>query len=237
MVREEFNLRVEEIERYYTFLQNIEQFDYTQGSQLIDENLAKILKANGFLLLYNLIESSVYHSIIEIFEELKNKKITYQSITPQLKKFWLKTKFKNEEAQTHQSISQKSFVYIEEIINNFPIDLLIKTIDYGGTITPNKIRQLSNELGLSFKEFSYKDYPNGKALTNIKAKRNELAHGKYSFGQIGRNLSFSGQTKEVNGEIKIIEFGLIHFKEFTITHLSEFINSVEDYIKGKKYAN
>lgn len=235
VIREEFNLRFEEIERYFTFLEDIEKFDYPQNFQIIDEELVKILKANGFLLLYNLIESSVYYSILEIFEELKYQKIEYQEISPQLKKFWLKTKFKNQDEQTHQNIAQKSFTFIEEIINKFPIDLLINKIDYGGSITPQIIRQLSIELGLDFKDLGYKNYPNGSALVSIKDKRNELAHGKYSFGQIGKDLSYYGETKVVNDEIKIIKFGLIHYKQFTIEHLSEFISSVENYIQNQHY--
>ncbi len=237
IIRDEFNLRFEEIERYFTFLEDIEKFDYPQNVQIIDEELVKILKANGFLLLYNLIESSVYYSILEIFEELKYQKVKYQEISPQLKKFWLKTKFKNVEKQTHQNIAQKSFTFIEEIINKFPIDLLINKIDYGGSITPEIIRQFSSEIGLNFQELSYNDYPNGLALISIKDKRNELAHGKYSFGQIGKDLSYYGETKLVNDEIKIIEFGLMHYKQFTIEHLSEFIASVETYIQNQQYKN
>ncbi len=237
MIREEFNLRFEEINRYFTFLEKIEMFDYKSSSQIIDEELVKILKANGFLLLYNIIESSVYNSILEIFEELKHHKIKYENITPQLKKFWLKTKFKNQEELTNQNIAQKSFEFVEEIINKFPINLLINKIDYGGTITPQKIRQLSIELGLDFQELNYKDFPNGEALVSIKNKRNDLAHGKFSFGQIGKDLSYFGEIKLVNDEEKIIKFGLVHYKNFTIEHISEFITSVETYIKNQSYKN
>lgn len=234
MLRQEYNLRVVEIEQYFNFLKEIEEDKWIQ---LVNEDLAKVLKANGFLLLYNLIESCIYFSIIEIFEEIKNQEIKYIDVIPSIKKFWLKTKFKNQEEQTHQSISQKFHSYIEEIITDSVLKLEIGKIDYGGTLTPEKIRKIAQDLGLEFIANSYKEYPNGKAITDIRDKRNDLAHGKYSFGQVGRELTYSGTVRHIGEDTKIIKFGLVHYKEFTILHLSEYITSVEDYLQNKSYKN
>lgn len=232
MLRQEYDLRVEEIEQYFDFLKEIEE---NKWIQLVNEDLSKILKANGFLLLYNLIESCIYFSIIEIFEEINNQEKKYIDVIPKIKNFWLRTKFKNQEEQTHQSISQKFYNYIDEIINGSILLLEIEKIDYGGTLTPAKIRQLAKELGLDFKEETYKEYPNGKAMTDIKDKRNDLAHGKFSFGQVGRDLTYAGTVKFIGEDMKIIKFGLVHYKEFAILHLSEFITSVEIYLQNKSY--
>jgi hypothetical protein len=233
MVRDEFEIRKTEIEKYFIFLKEIEQ---NKWIGLVSEDLSKILKANGFLLLYNLIESCVYFSIIEIFEEIKNNGIKYVDVIPQIRLFWLKTKFKNQKEQTNNSVSQKFHQYINDIINEAILELEIKKIDYGGSLTPEKLRELAEDLGLIFNDVSYKPYPNGKALTNIKDKRNDLAHGKYSFGQIGKDLTYNGSIKQIgDNEPKIIEFGLTHYKEFTLTHLSEYISSVESFILKKQY--
>lgn len=233
MVRQEFDTRKIEIENYFNFLKEIEQDKWIS---LVNHDLSKVLKANGFLLLYNLIESCVYYSIKEIFEEIEANNLKYTEVISQIKLFWLKSKFKNQENQTHQNIAEKFKTYIEEIIQETILVLEIERIDYGGSLTPQKIRKISNDLGINFNDNNYKKFPNGKALTNIKDKRNDLVHGKSSFGEIGRNLTFNGKTKQIGeDEPKILEFGLTHYKDFTIVHLSEFINSVETYILNQEY--
>jgi hypothetical protein len=55
--------------------------------------MTKILKANGFLLLYNLAESSIKKAIEEIYVELNNKTVTYEDIREELKKVVSRFKF------------------------------------------------------------------------------------------------------------------------------------------------
>ena len=79
-VRNEFNDRVIEIGKYFQLLEKLE-LDYNTLSSRnqieapfpIDVDLFRILKANGFLLLYNLIESTILNSVIAIFDELSFK--------------------------------------------------------------------------------------------------------------------------------------------------------------------
>lgn len=241
MLQDEFEIRVKEIEKYFLFLQNVEGdyriiTDFSKTNDyLIDDDLSKILKANGFLLLYNLIESTMFNSIVEIFNELKIQRVGYSSLSVELRKFWLKTKYKNQKGETHINNSQKFYFYIEEVINNLPIELIVERIDYGGSLDADKIRKLSIELGIDFCDSNYKEYPNGKVFKEIRDKRNALAHGKLSFSYIGKDLTFSGTTKTVNDDDKIIKLGLVHFKDFTVQHLRVFIESVEEYIRNEKY--
>lgn len=82
----DFQERVEEINRYFAFLEKLEQ-ETLQLSVLkddgqrenipLDSQLIKTLKANSFLLLYNLVESSMRNAVTAIFDELKNKKVSY----------------------------------------------------------------------------------------------------------------------------------------------------------------
>lgn len=237
MLRDEFNIRVCEIEKYFLFLQKVEEdykiiTDYSKTNDFrIDDDLSKILKANGFLLLYNLMESTLFNSIVEIFDELKRKGVDYKSISSELKKFWLKTKYKNQE-ETHLNTSQKFYKYIEDIINNLPVEVLINRIDYGGSLNAKKIRDFSVEIGLNFSDPHYKDYPTGRALELIKDYRNRLAHGSKTFTSIGRDHTFSGIVKS---DTTIAQLGLEHFKELTIEHLTAFVNSVENYIQCESY--
>lgn len=72
----DFNRRVQDVDDYFIFLESLEKqttqlaFLDTTGKyqiKILDSELAKTLKANGFLLLYNLVESTMRNAIESIF--------------------------------------------------------------------------------------------------------------------------------------------------------------------------
>ncbi|VEP16911.1 conserved hypothetical protein [Hyella patelloides LEGE 07179] len=68
---EDFDERAQEVSKYFFLLQNLEQGSIQlamgnvkhQKVKKIDTELEKTLKATGFLLLYNLIESTIRNAI------------------------------------------------------------------------------------------------------------------------------------------------------------------------------
>ncbi|MHC5820466.1 MAG: MAE_28990/MAE_18760 family HEPN-like nuclease, partial [Nostoc sp.] len=85
----DFNTRVQEVNKYFWFLEEL----ITENTKLavledsgdqkvkpIDPELAKTLKANGFLLLYNLVESTMRNAIEAIFDELSSNRISFDSV-------------------------------------------------------------------------------------------------------------------------------------------------------------
>jgi hypothetical protein len=76
----EFEDRAKEVEIYFQFLRLVivEKASLTHGLKkpkviAIDGELAKILKANAFLLLYNLVESSIRDGLRRIYEAILNR--------------------------------------------------------------------------------------------------------------------------------------------------------------------
>ncbi len=78
----DFNTRAQEVDDYFIFLESlIKQTTKLAVAdsagqyqiQSLNSELAKTLKANGFLLLYNLVESTMRNAIEAIFDELKIK--------------------------------------------------------------------------------------------------------------------------------------------------------------------
>jgi uncharacterized coiled-coil protein SlyX len=103
---QDFKRRVDEIEVYFSFLEDtiggielrkerMPQLFYPDTNEYkpIAQEMTKILKANGFLLLYNLAESSIKKAIEEIYVELNNKTVTYEDIREELKKVVSRFKF------------------------------------------------------------------------------------------------------------------------------------------------
>ncbi|MEH2113552.1 MAE_28990/MAE_18760 family HEPN-like nuclease [Nostoc sp.] len=76
---QDFDERAQEVSRYFLFLKNLEQgsIKLSMGNakntktKSINNDLEKTLKATGFLLLYNLVESTMTNAIEAVFDEHK----------------------------------------------------------------------------------------------------------------------------------------------------------------------
>ncbi|NEQ39764.1 MAG: hypothetical protein F6K40_27355, partial [Okeania sp. SIO3I5] len=92
-----FNERSQEVSEYFIFIKSLQQgttklaMESQAGKKVkeIDPELIKTLKASAFLLLYNLIESTMRDAIEEIFNEMKNQGVSFNKIRPELKKIVL----------------------------------------------------------------------------------------------------------------------------------------------------
>ena len=230
--RNDFESKVCEVENYFSFLEKVECeyiFLFRKSKDepfIIDDELFKILKANGFLILYNLIESTILNTVVAIFDEIKQQNLSYTDISEKIRLYWSKHKYKYDETITEKRLFERFHQIVNEIINNIPIEI-INRIEYGGSLDANKIRKVSNDLGIDFStKHYYKEDKHGKCLQKIKEYRNSLVHGKKSFSEIGREMTYN--------EIDNI-LGLKNYKDFTIEHLTHFLDSVEEYIKSEKY--
>jgi len=240
--KQEFNSRLQELERYFDFLEKVEMdfrilTNYEQESPIeIDDELLKIFKANGFLILYNLVEATVLNCIIAIFDEIKLNGLSYFAVTENIKRYWSKHIYKfDEKISEEKLLREKFYSIVEMIISNVGLEITDK-LEYGGTIDARIMRKIATELGIVLSSHHYREDLHGKVLMDIKKNRNDLAHGKKSFSDIARDITYNGvvTTNEV-GEIKVQSFGLRHFKDYTIEHLDQFISAVEHYIANEQY--
>ncbi len=221
----DFESRKLEIENYYNFLYIIDDentlLKYNKDNELVEEKiptkLQTMLIANTFLILYNLIESTVRNSIVEIYEKIKEDEVSYNDLSDNLKILWLKQKAKNlKENNIEESTIQGNIQnIIEHVVQNEIIFLTEDDIDIAGNIDARKIRDLANEIG-------FDKSTNGQNLLIIKNKRNSLAHGNNTFYNIGRDYT----VNEVNT-----------FKEETFDYLSDVRINIEKFINDKEYRN
>ncbi|MBL0247431.1 MAG: hypothetical protein IPQ28_07570 [Sphingobacteriales bacterium] len=99
----DFEKRVTEIELFFKHLENLE----VDGALLYFPNrarrktqphnneLIKVFKANVFLLLYNLAESSIKQSLTEVYDTITSENLTYQDVIDEIKKIWIAQKHDN----------------------------------------------------------------------------------------------------------------------------------------------
>lgn len=216
----DFDERAQEVSKYFFLLQNLEQgsIKLAMGNlkypkvKNIDTELEKTLKATGFLLLYNLIESTIRNAIEAIFDDLANKKISFDDLREEFKKIVVQN-FK----------SNKSSDNLLNAIHNIFLDIISASFDKGklfsGNIDARKIKDTAATYGFSY-ETTARKTQNGNDLLKIKTNRNDLAHGFKSFKEVGKDA-----TAEE----------LLQIKKKVICYLREILQNIEDYISKQEY--
>lgn len=224
--KSEFEKRTEEINVYFQLLTIIDKGDCfihcrTLDEKIIDEHidtdLIKILKANGFILLYNLIEATVRKSLEAIFAAIYSDNLTFQKLSDNLKKLWINQKAlplrAGIDAVTFDKIRNILEDVANSIIDNQIMQMQTECIRISGNIDAQSIREIA-------KQFGFEQAKDGSVLETIKKKRNNLAHGEFTFGEIGKEVSVKD---------------MINYKEGTYTHLTDVLKNIEKFIIDRKY--
>ena len=224
IVINEFESRVKEIDIYFDFISDIIindaqlLFPKKKKSKYkpIDSELIKILKANAFLLLYNLVEASIKKSIEEIYSSLNKENAKYGIVTDEFKKKWIETNYKNFKSQPY--VAEKIF----KAISTMHDDIINMTFNSAKTISGNidsrKIKEFSETYGFSSK--THHSTNDGNKLYVVKNKRNDLAHGTISFCDCGKEYTID--------EIFII-------KKEVVSYVRSILKNVSKFIDDKKY--
>ncbi|MCK9157003.1 MAG: MAE_28990/MAE_18760 family HEPN-like nuclease [Paludibacteraceae bacterium] len=213
----EYQKRLHEIDLFFSVLGSLDHenctISYTDilGERIeksIDNELSKILKANGFLLLYNLVEATIRKSIEAIFVSMCTCNVTFNGLTDNMRKLWIKQEFKNSSTDDILLLSKK-------ILENELLSFKANCFNISGNIDAQKIREISKQLGCN-------QLKGGQDLVIIKEKRNKLAHGEFTFSEIGRDYTMSD---------------LVGFKDRTKEYLSNVLTGIETFINEKEFLN
>ncbi|MEM7725039.1 MAG: MAE_28990/MAE_18760 family HEPN-like nuclease [Cyanobacteria bacterium P01_A01_bin.45] len=217
---EDFDERAQEVSKYFFLLKNLEQgsIKLRMGSTThfkiknIDVNLEKTLKATGFLLLYNLIESTIRSAIEAIFDDMRSQNISFDDLREEIKKIVIENFKKN-----------KSSDKLLNNISNIALDIISVSFDeekiFSGNIDAKRIKNTAKDYGFSYKTNAQKTQ-NGDDLLKIKENRKNLSHGFKSFAEVGKDATADE---------------LLKIKKRVICYLREISQNIESYISNKEY--
>ncbi len=170
------------------------------------------MKATGFLLLYNLIESTMTNAIETIFDDLKNQNISFDDVRDDIKKIIIKN-FKDNKS-TDNLLADIQIISIDIISVSFNKQKL-----FSGNLDAKKVKETAEKYG-----FSYQTNPtktdNGSDLLKIKTNRNDLAHGFKSFEEVGKNYNADD---------------LLKMQKRVIYYLKAILQNIETYISNQEY--
>ncbi len=213
-VLEDFNKRSQEVSDYFAFLIEVEQQRVRvikDGNvSRIHSGLDKTFKATGYLLLYNLVESTIRNAVVSIFNEIQRKHISFDNLKMELKKLIWK------------NIKKRSVDKLTRNITTLSQDIISESFDsddlFSGNVDAKKIREIAIIYGFSIVTNS--ETRGGTDLESIKEKRNSLAHGFIPFSEVGNNLSAN-------------EF--VKMSDRVIKYLRQILENINEYLDNEEY--
>lgn len=216
--REDFDIRSGEILAYLDLLKFIENAgaellssdDYDNKFTVTAES-RKTLKGTVYILLYNLIESTMREAICFIHETIYDRNIQFDNLKKNLKSEILK-RLKNE------SVSIENFVsgLTKGISCGISYGTFNKKKLFSGNIDREEIKDKALVYGFSTSS-DYTHTKHGEKLSTVKQHRNDLAHGNVSFSEIGKNVSYQ--------DLENVSLEVIAYLDAIATNIEHYIHS------------
>lgn len=222
---QDFRERSKEVKRYIQFIRVMASSKATglaqgvpgemkivEGFEL-DRELTKTIRASGYLLLYNLVESTLSNAVDSIHKAIDVHGLEFNQLNGKMKEITL--------SHFQRAISSKS------VDTTHPIQVAMVKMGYkkenlfNGNIDCKEIRNVSRRYGFSVPDPKLGGRAIGDLVREVKDKRNDLAHGSISFERCGR------ETPPEH---------LVTVADQTILYLRAVLRSVRQYIKNRDYS-
>lgn len=195
--------------------------DTPQRQKSIPKDLTHTLKANGILLLYNLMEATMATAIEDIHTQIEaDPELGLDDLSEPLRRRALE-RFK----PTSDGLAEHLRHPLSRSMLRHWLEDHRKSIKraknplFSGNIDAKLIRDIAAMYGFSAQTDAEKTR-NGGNLVKVMTKRNELAHGSLAFKECGTNLSFDE---------------LLRIKDEVINYLDGILSNIETYINQLQY--
>lgn len=222
---DDFEERVGEIDEYLGFLELVSRPNVKihgcGNPKQISTTAVKTMKAQVFLMLYNLVESSIRGSMNSVYVVMNARNGCLNDFGDFTKNIWINQKIK---AIDPYSSSQSSYIslikaMVNDVITLSPLELDTNQIQISGNLDARQIRKLfeSHQIPTA----THYRARHGIELKTVKDKRNALSHGDESFSDCGQQYTVES---------------LINIKRQTVIYLRSSLKNVKKYIEQQKYA-
>lgn len=223
-----FDARLAELASYYKFIEMIERDSAvlalpkkkTWRTRPVDEKILRILKANFFLLLYNLVEATIREGFTAVYKAIEMDGCSVRQLSPMLRKIWIDFEYSQLRLSTAHPDSYRELgrKLVQSVADDVRATLDVSALSFGGNLDARAIRKVCEEHGVSHK--TLKKAKGGEKLLVVKNKRNALAHGDESFVECGRDFTVP-QLGEIKGE--------------AIVYLRAILRNIDSFTRKKAY--
>ena len=214
-VQQDFQTRAGEIENYFRFVQRLADGEILLTpsdaavaplSQDDSDSLLKTLKANGFILLYNLVESTMKNAIEAVFDEFRATGVSFDDCREEVRRIVIS----NLKAHNPDRV----FTTLTPIAQRILTETFRKEKAFAGNVDAKKIREVARDYGFS------PPTAKGDNLLTVKSQRNDLAHGDKAFADVGRDF----------GVLRLAEI-----KTEVVAYLQEVLDNIASYLTNRDY--
>lgn len=200
--------RKKEIVNTYNLIVSLEQMPNVTIHQ------SASLKASIFIMLYNLLEGLITQSFTLLFDEIATNVNHIDNLNDSMQKLYYRI-YQNKLSSAKEI---QKFVVDYPNVHKITYDEYKQKVElYSGNLDARKVRDLLQSIGNQYELHT----KNEDVLVDIKSARNKLAHGEFSYAEIGRNYTVT--------EIKR-KYILNMFR-----YVDAFERQIESYISQKKY--
>lgn len=228
-VIENFGQRSQEIEKYYKVLLILddENVSIIKSGNLrkrtikLDNDALKVMKATCFLLLYNLVESSIRESFTFLYEKINSEEHKIENYNESFRKLWLNQRFKNIKPISSSQITYKTLIFeiVDEILNSHNFEMDPCSLPISGNLDARKIKDLFSKHSINL-DIHHRAFGGGE-LRTVKEKRNALAHGNVSFSECGREYTVDD---------------LVNIKKRTVVYIRSTLRNMKKFTERREYA-
>lgn len=194
-----------------------ESYQGTMISYLPNRDCQKILRANFYLILYNLVESTLNTVISVVKDTINDERVPLNKLVTRLILLHISGLYKDVTSQNR--ILEISKDFYQKTFNNENVLLEKLGFNTSGNVDYNYFQKVVGAIGcrgrLTIEENIVKD-----AMERTKDHRNKLAHGNWSFSVAGSMLTLS-QIEE--------DYQRIY------DYLNQSLHNLESFLDNKKY--
>ena len=228
--RDLYETRREEINSYFNFLYDLTarraelsiddpEASYVPGQELpriskrVSLEVVETLKANGFLLLYNLVEATMRIAMEGILKDIESNGHHFDELRAPLKKHIISL-FRKDTA-LHEPLFEGAHPISRSILSaGFRGDRL-----FNGNIHHDVLDELAKKIGFSTRTDA-RVTQGGRRLERVKIRRNELAHGELSFFACGQSTPIEE---------------LIAIKSEVLAYVAGILDNIDVFLRNAGY--
>jgi hypothetical protein len=187
----------------------------------LSKDLTHSLKANTYLLLYNVVEATMTQAIDDIHREVLASNAQLDQLHPKL---FLHVLHRFKAGQSN--VSQAWIAPSGPALVRYWIDDYVSRSNanrnylFSGNVDGMAIREAGARYGFATGDQVADAHLTHPSLQEAKNKRNALAHGEVSFRDCGQNLSVDDLRKDAGGLLRC---------------LSRVVATIDNYLKQKQY--
>lgn len=222
------NARSAEVRAYLAFLQTALE----RGAELhartlpapftLDIELTHTLKANTYLLLYNVVEATMTQLIADIHSTVKQSGAALDDLHPQMYLHILKRfRVSKVEINDQSAPVPSGGTIIDHWLRDYEIRAKNNNnYQLSGNVDSKRIREIGRDYGFASLEEGHDMHLSHSSLLTTKNRRNKLAHGELSFRDCGQGLAYTDVAGDASGLLNCLD---------------NVVGHVDDYLKRGLY--